>query len=175
MRILRYLLWFPFVIIASLLILALCFPKATIENNYVIDAPIINTWNYFHNQSKMPLWMDGFKRLQVIEETPNKIDSKYILHFQVDGNDMMMNQTITYFEIYKKFGFTIENPGANSYNSIAFIENENNSTSIIQKTIIKPTSFFFRPVLPIVKIAMSKKNNKNYNRLKKLIEEEYKS
>lgn len=174
MKMLRYLLWLPFVVIALLLILALVFPETEIENNQTINAPVTTTWGVFHDKSKMHLWMVDYKRMQVIEETPNKIGSKYVLHFLIDENEMLMNQTITEFEVYKKFGFTVKNSGANSYNSIEFKDNGNNSTTIKQKTLIKPTSFFFRPILPIVKIAMRKQNKKNYNLLKKLIESEYK-
>lgn len=174
MKVLRYLLWFPFVVMALLLILALAFPKVEIESAYVIYAPVDISWNFFQDKSKTHLWMTNYTRLQVIEETPNKVGSKYILYFKVDENDMMMNQTITNYEINKNYGFVVENAGANSYNNINFIKNENNSTTIKQKTLIKPTSFYFRPFLPIMKIAMKKQTKKNYNALKKLIESEYK-
>jgi len=169
---LRYLLWLPFIVIALMLLLALLFPKATIETSYAINAPVTVTWDYFNNNKKMHLWMKGFKRTQVIKETPNKIGSKYVLYFMQDGNEMQMNQTITEFEMHKKFGFIVEHPGANSHNKIEFVEN-NGNTIIKQKIEMQPTSFFFRPVLLIVKIAMKKQNRHSYNKLKQLIESEY--
>jgi len=83
-----------------------------------------------------------------------------------------MSQTITEFEMHKKFGFIVEHPGANSHNKIEFVEN-NGNTIIKQKIEMRPTSFFFRPVLLIVKIAMKKQNRHSYNKLKQLIESEY--
>jgi len=173
MNVLRYLLWLPFIAIILLLLLALFFPSVKMESNYSINATVIDTWNFFHDKSKMHLWMDGFKRAQLIQEMPNNIGSKYVLYFQKDGNDMQMNQTITEFEIYKKFGFKVEHPGAISNNIIEFNESEG-KTNIKQKIEMKPSSFFFRPVLPIVKIAMRQQSEKNYDKLKKLIEEEFK-
>jgi len=174
MRILRYLLWIPFVIIFISLLLGLFLPKVNIESTYTIKAPIADTWNYFHNQKTMHLWMDGFKSLQTVQETPNKIGSIYVLHFHVDDYDMEMNQTITEFDAYKKFGFKVDHSGATSNNNIEFIKNDNN-TIIKQKIEMRSNTFFFRPILLIVKIAMKKENEKNYNKLKKLVESQYQS
>jgi len=169
MKALKYFLWFPFIVIGLILLLAIFFPSVTIDETYEIDAPLQKTWDVFHDNSYMKDWLTGFKRIKVIEEKPGKIGSRYQMFFEQGEDEMYMIEEITGYKEYETFDFRMEHPAANTQTNIRF-EEKADKTIIHQQVETKANSFFFRSMLPIMQFSMKKQNAESYQKFKELVE-----
>lgn len=170
MKALKYFLWFPFIVIGLILLLAIFFPSVKMEERYEIDAPIKKTWDVFHDTKQMKKWLTGFKRIKVIEEKPDKIGSRYQMFFEQGENEMYMIEEITDYKEYEQFNFRMEHPAANTQTNISF-EEKNGKTIILQHVETRANSFFFRSMLPFMQFSMKKQNTASYKKFKELVEE----
>lgn len=169
MSILRYLILTPFIILALILLVAILFPSITIEEEYEINAPLEKTWDIFHDTNYMKEWLTGFKGIKTIEEKPGMVGSRYQMVFEQGDGEMYMMEEITAYEPYKTFDFIIEHSAANTITKISF-EEKNGKTLIRQNIETRSNSFFFRSILPLMKISMKKQNAESYANFKKLVE-----
>lgn len=169
MKGLKYLMLFPFILLALILLLAIAFPSVSMEETYEIDASLEKTWDIFHDNTHMKKWLTGFKRIKTIEEKPNIIGSRYQMFFEQGEDEMYMIEEITDYQEYEKFAFKMEHPAANTQTNIRF-EEKNGKTIIHQSVETKANSFFFRSMLPVMKFSMKKQNKESYTKFKQLVE-----
>lgn len=169
MKALKYFIWFPFLLIGLILLLAILFPSVQMEETYEIDAPLQKTWDIFHDDTYMKQWLTGFKRIKAIEEKPGKIGSRYQMFFEQGEDEMYMIEEITGYKTYEKFDFKMEHPAANTQTNIRF-EEKDGKTIIHQMVETKANSFFFRSMLPIMQFSMKKQNAESYSKFKQLVE-----
>ncbi len=169
MKALKYFLWFPFIVMGIVLLLAFFFPTVSIEEQYEIDAPVQKTWDIFHDNTFMKQWLTGFKRMKAIEEKPGKIGSRYQMFFDEGDGEMYMIEEITGYKAYEQFDFKMEHPAANTKTNIRF-EEKDGKTIIYQQVETEANSFFFRSMLPFMQLSMKKQNAESYGKLKALVE-----
>ena len=146
-------------------------PTVTYETSILVNKPVGHSFSVFNNPFNTKKWLPGFVRMSVLSGMPNEIGSEYELVFEENGEEFVLHEVMTGFEINKLFAFDMSNEFLTSKVRITF-EDEGGKTRIISTTETKAKNFVFRSLFPFMKSEFQSRNDETYANLKRLIESE---
>jgi hypothetical protein len=68
-----------------------------------------STWNVFQNPARMKQWIEGFKRIEMLEGSIGQVGSTYRLLFVQNGEENELFQEITEIEAPVVFSYNMHN------------------------------------------------------------------
>jgi ATP-dependent Lon protease len=172
MKFVKYIGIFVLFLVAAVLGLIAFAPKEISYNiKTEINAPVSKAWEVSMDGDRMKEWLQGFKSAKLIKGEEGQIGSVYELTFTEEGKDMVMEETVTAYEIEKQYAFignvkdfmTMEN-------EMNFEAVDSNSCKIITHTKIKANSALMR-LFMYNKEGSKKRAESQYLKLKEMIEE----
>lgn len=134
-----------------------------------VDAPTEVCWKFFQKVHRMDEWINGFKKIEIIEGFPNKPGSSFRVTLERDGNELQLIQTVKQFEVGKIFSFDMENDEIHGHTEITF-QNNPEHTLISYRQVLKGKNAIYNAVLEMNESSFIEEQNQNLHRLRKLIE-----
>jgi len=174
-----------FIIIAGLLasVVALCIslaiiffgrgmmtPEISYTSEMTVDKPAKEVGAVMTDASKLPQWIEGFKRAEHVSGTANTVGA--VSHNYIDngGEEMMMTETITAIQPMKKIAMDFSMDMMDMEYEMNLTEKDG-KTIIRSETITKGNGLFLQSLFSFSQGGMQAQEDNNMASLKKLVEE----
>lgn len=126
-------------------------------------------WNIMSDESKMSNWLEGFKRIELVSGKANTVGAVSNVFFEENGEEMVMQETITAVIPNQKMAMTFTMDFMNMIYEISFTEN-GGKTLITTLSSTQGNGLFTNSILSFMDSDMEAQELKNLENLKKLIE-----
>ncbi|HEY6160085.1 MAG TPA: SRPBCC family protein, partial [Bacteroidia bacterium] len=149
----KFLKYFFIIVLALTLIffsLGLIFCPVTYTNEVKVKSSNEHAFTVFMDMSKMPKWMNGFKKMELVDGFPFMKGSVYRLTLVQKGKEYVMTETLTGIKVFREFDFTIENDVLVNEVQILFAE-QDGQTTITVKNKVKGKNIFWRSMFVMSK------------------------
>ena len=169
MRILKYLVIFLVVCSVSFISVGLVYPTVSYQSSVIVNRPITHTFNAFTNPFYLHKWLPGFVSITPISGMPYQPGSIYELVVEHDGEEMILNQEMTGFEVNRLFSYKLTNEFLVTNAEITFAEVDG-KTKITSISIVEGSNILIRSVFPFMQSTFQKRDQEGYDNLKDMIE-----
>ena len=95
MKYLKYVLGTLAALIIGFILIGIIKPTVDYECEIMVDKPLAEAWAVAQDPEKMADWLAGFQRVEHISGTPGAVGSVSNVHFDTDGQEMSIRETIT--------------------------------------------------------------------------------
>lgn len=173
----KYLKYLLFVVIAIALVFfgkGLFTPSVYYESEVVINKPVKEVWAVMSDESKLPDWIEGFVKTELVSGTPNTVGAVSKVYVQDQGQEMVMEETITKIKPEELMAMTFTMDFMNMDYEIS-MEEKDGKTSIKSKSTTVGNGIFAKSMISFMKGSMKDQEDKNLNKLKLIVEENMKN
>ena len=168
-KFLKYFFIVLFVLVLIFFSLGAIFSSVSYTNEVKVKSTNEHAFTVFADMSKMPKWMEGFKKMELLEGFPFMKGSVYRLTLVQKGREYVMTETLTGIKVFKEFDFTLENEVLYNDAQMLFTEKDG-QTTITVKNKIRGKNIFWRSMFVLSKGYMMNKQQEMYESLGKVIE-----
>ncbi len=174
MKYLKYLLYLIIVLALIFFGKGLLTPSVSYESEIVVDKPAREAWAVLSDETKLPEWIEGFKRTELVSGTANTVGAVSKVYVEDNGQEMVMEETITALEPNERMAMTFTMDFMDMDYEILLKENDG-KTTISSKSTTEGNGIFAKSLISFMPGAMKEQEEKNLSNLKKVIEENTKN
>jgi len=145
----------------------------TNETVVQINSPLNYTWNLYHDDDVLKEWVPDLQEIELVSGNKAEVDSKYILKMKdKKGNVSTMNETITAFDINKKYAMDYSNEMLDGHVDVLF-EAKGDSTVITSINQYKGKTTFLRSMFHFFNGKIISQTEKQYEDFKSIAEDRF--
>ncbi|MCK8523446.1 SRPBCC family protein [Aquimarina sp. D1M17] len=173
----KYLKYLLFVVIAIALVFfgkGLFTPSVYYEREVVINKPVKEVWAVMSDESKLPDWIEGFVKTELVSGTPNTVGAVSKVYVEDQGQEMVMEEIITKIKPEELMAMTFTMDFMNMDYEIS-MEEKDGKTSIKSKSTTVGNGIFAKSMISFMKGSMKDQEDENLNKLKLIVEENTKN
>ncbi len=170
MKYLKYVLYIVIVLILVFIGKGLISPTVSYESEVVVNKPAKEAWAVMQDESNLPKWIKGFKKSELISGTANTVGAVSKIYVEDQGQDMVMEETITAIKSNEHLAMTFTMDFMNMDYDISFKEKDG-KTTITSKSSTIGNGIINKSMVSFMSGLMKTQEDENLNSLKKLIEE----
>jgi uncharacterized protein YndB with AHSA1/START domain len=148
----------------------LIIPPTEFRVRVEVERPVGVAWHVFADESRMEDWLGGFQSLETISGEPGEPGSRHRLTFVEDGQEIAFEEEVLSRVDYEKFSFRMTHPMMTGEYEIAFEDIDARSAIVVDGKV--RGEGFLRPMMPMMRASMVERVTADYERLKRLIENE---
>lgn len=169
MKFLKYFL--AFIIIALLVFFGrgLMTSSVSYENQIMLDSSPETAWEVMSDESSMPEWIDGFKKIEHVSGTPNTVGAVSKIYVDNDGQEMTMTETITALEPNEKMSMNFAMDFMEMDYTIILDEAEG-QTQLTTQTTVAGNGLFAKSMISWMSGGMKAQEDVNLGKLKAIVE-----
>lgn len=136
----------------------------------IINKPIDIVWEFHNNPDNMSLWLSGFKKFEHLSGELGKVGAKAKHIYENGGKRLEMIEEITKMDPHKIFSGILTHKSMESTIETNFENLNNQRTGVICIVDTKFKSSFFTLFDRLMKGRFQKRQDKDFNTLKSVIE-----
>ncbi len=175
MKVLKFLLLTIVILVLAFFAVGMIHPEVEYGSEIIVNKPIEEAWAVAEDESKYPLWLDGFKSMELIEGEYGTVGSKYkIIVNPGDGQqDFEMVETVISKEELDHINMHFDSEMMDFEQLITYSETDE-GVSIKTESKVIGKGIFLRSTFALMEMltgSFTKQEAKNQNALKKVIEE----
>ena len=140
-------------------------PEFTYQTQVVVDVPPERAWQVFNDPEKLPLWVEGFQKIEYLRGEPNAVGSHYRLTF----DDVVVTEELTLIEENERLEMTFDNEMMTAENMVVFRPSDR-GTRISTESTVRGNGIFWQSVLLFSQSAMQQRQQADLERFKALVE-----
>lgn len=144
-------------------------PTFTYETRITIDRPREDVWRLFNDETKMGVWLVGFKSIETISGERNAVGSKYRLRFSQDGRDFEMIEEMKEFRPPEAFAFHLDSDFFSDDVRVTF-NDLGGKTEVIQTEHATGNNILHKSLLYWMRSHLTNGARTNLENLKKYVE-----
>jgi uncharacterized protein YndB with AHSA1/START domain len=167
----KYLKYLSYLVMALALVFVgkgLLTPEITYESNVTVDKPVEEAWAVMSDESRISEWLEGITKMENVSGTPHSVGAVSKIYFEENGEEMIMEETITALKPNEHIAMTFTMDFMNMDYEM-FMTESNGNTQISTKSKTVGNGFFARCILSFMKSAMKDQEDINLDKLKKVI------
>lgn len=169
MKVIKYLL---FVILALVIIFfgnGMITSAITYQSQVEVNKPIAEAWAVMEDDSRISEWLPVITRIEPVSGNPGTLGAVSNIYAVENGEEMVMQETITAFEPPKHIAMTFTMDFMDMEYEMHLTE-ENGKTRISSKSKTVGNGLVSKSILSFMGGMMETQENENLERLKKVIE-----
>ena len=175
MKILKYVLYFIVGFVVLFLAVGLIKPSVSYGHEIKVNKPVEEAWAVSQDESKYSQWLEGFKSMELISGEKFEAGSKYkvVVNPGEGQPDFEMTETIVSIKEFDHVTMTFDSDFMDFEQTINFSEADGTTTVKSDSKVIGK-NIFTRSMFALMEMftgAFQKQEAKNFEALKKLIEE----
>lgn len=143
---------------------------AHFEIEVVIDRPVDVVFPLFNDGSKMPLWMEGFERIEHLGGEPGTVGSQSRLVFRENGREIVLDETMTAVKPNEELAFSVSAPMIASDVTIRFTPEEGR-TRVRSTNAVRGTGLFGWAMVPMLAGSIRRRTEGDMRRFKEMVEQ----
>ena len=169
MKYLKYLIILILVLGIAFIAKGMITPSISYETEIVVNKPVQESWAVMSDESNLPKWIRGFKKIEPVSGTPNTLGAVSKVYIEEEGTEMIMEETITALKENEHMAMSFTMDFMNIEYEM-FFKDQGGKTVITTKTNTTGNSMIAKSMLSFMSSGMGKQEDKNLNNLKNLIE-----
>lgn len=169
MKILKYLLILIVVLVLFFIGKGLLTPSISYDCEVTIDKPASETWAVMSDETKITDWIKGFKKSELVSGTPNTVGAVSKMYIEENGQEMVMEETITAVKPNELMAMTFTMDFMNMDYEMQLSEKDG-KTHIKTKSKTTGNGIFAKSIVSFMTGAMKDQEDENLNSLKRLVE-----
>ncbi len=169
MKYLKYLIILILVLGIAFIAKGMITPSISYETEIVVNKPVQESWAVMSDESNLPKWIRGFKKIEPVSGTPNTLGAVSKVYIEEEGTEMIMEETITAFKENEHMAMSFTMDFMNIDYEM-FFKDQGGKTVITTKTNTTGNSMIAKSMLSFMSDGMGKQEDENLNNLKNLIE-----
>ncbi|MBT8191107.1 MAG: SRPBCC family protein [Bacteroidia bacterium] len=175
MKVLKYIFFFVVALIVLFFLVGLIKPTINYGAEITVNKSAKEAWAVSKDESKYDQWLEGFKSIELIEGEQDQLGSKYkvIVNPGEGQADFEMIQTLVDYKDYEYVVLHFDSEFMDFEQKISHTESDG-ITTIKSDSNVKAKGLVMKSMFAIMEMfggAFTKQETKNFNALKKLIEE----
>lgn len=175
MKILKYIFIVIVILIAAFYAVGLMYPQVEYGSEITVSKSIEEAWAVSQDESKYPLWLEGFQSMELIEGEYGEVGSKYkIIVLPGEGQpEFEMIETVVSKEENDHVHMIFDSEAMDFEQIISFSSDEE-GTHVVTESIVKGKELSSKAIFALMENlagAFTAQETKNMNNLKKVIEE----
>lgn len=140
------------------------------ESKVIINKPVKEVWDFFRNPDNLIRWLSGFQKFEHISGIPGTVGERAKHHFLERGKELILDGELTEIIHEKRITGTLDssmmlNTVTNSFNDLG---NQQTEVTISSDTQFK--GFLWKQIGPLMKGEFKKRQEKDLQTLKELLE-----
>lgn len=149
-------------------------------NEVQVKAPIELCWEIYQDESRIGEWMEGVSNIQLIDGTAGRVGAKQKVIMagaqssSVSASSSELERTITKISAPSTFRYDYTNEMMNGKSEISFLAADS-ITHIKSMDVFSGKQLWLRSSLFLMKSSINKKTQAQFEKLKLIIEQEYKA
>lgn len=171
MKALKYIILAIIILPASFFLVGILSPSFTYETSFRTSAPLKTAWEVFIDEDKMDQWITGFKSSRLIEGADNEVGSRYEMVIEQDGQRAVAYEQITAFKEQEQFAFVLDNDFMTIEVDMQFSP-EFDGAQVKAHHEVRAKNAFWKSMFRLMKSSMEQQSFEDYQKLKRLMEEE---
>jgi len=174
MKYLKYLLVIVIVLLLAFFAKGLFTPSIYYESEVIVNKPAKEVWAVMSDESKLPEWIKGFKKIELISGTANSVGAISKIYVEDRGEEMIMEETVTNIKPNELLAMTFTMDFMDMDYEMSLEENDG-KTLIKTKSKTAGNGMFAKSMVSFMKSSMKLQEDENLNNLKIIIEENTKN
>lgn len=174
MKYLKYLLFLIIVLVLLFIGKGFLTPAVTYEGEVIVKKPIEEAWAVMSDESKLSEWLKAIKKIELISGSPNTIGAVSKIYVVENGQEMVMEETITAITPNEDIAMTFTMDFMNMDYEM-FMKEMDGSTHISTKSNVVGNGIFARSIVSFMTSSMKAQEDENLRNLKTVIEENTKN
>ncbi|MFZ1704307.1 MAG: SRPBCC family protein [Saprospiraceae bacterium] len=174
MKYLKYTLYFLIILIVIFFGMGIITPQVSYESEVTVDKSLEESWAVMSDESRVTEWLTDIKRMEHKSGIPNTVGAVSTIYVEDNGQEMMMEETITALEPNKRIAMTFTMDFMKMDYEMSLSQKEG-KTLIKSNTTTVGNGMFAKSMLAFMPKAMKKQEDKNMHNLKKVIDENAKN
>ena len=175
MKFLKYAFFVILGLIVIFFAIGLLCPTIEYGTEITVDKPIKEAWAVSQDDSKYDQWLEGFKSIELIEGEEYEVGSKYkvVVNPGEGQPDFEMIETILDVKEFEHIEMHFDSDMMDFNQKIILSENDG-KTTIKTESSVSPKGMFLKSMFCLSEMlggAFTKQEAKNYEGLKRVIEE----
>lgn len=169
MKYLKYILIVIVVLLLAFFGRGLMTPSISYDSEVTVNKSVEESWAVMSDQSRVTEWLKEIKRFEAVSGTPNTVGAVTNIYVENEGQEMVMQETITAIEEFEKIAmtFTMDFMDMN-YEMV--LEEIEDGTKIKSNSVVKGNGFFAKAMVAWMGGPMKEQEDHNLNNLKSVIE-----
>ncbi len=135
-----------------------------------IDKPIAEVWSFFDDPANLFKWVKGFKDYKHLSGEPGAVGAKAKKVYEEGKRHVEMTEEIMERTPEEKLKLKITHPMVKTRVEYRFIEKGSSQTEIIATADVQFQSFLYSLLAPLMKGSFAKRQRKDFQRLKEVME-----
>lgn len=136
-----------------------------------INKPINEVFALFDNPKELQKWLPEVKKIEPINETPQKLGSTYKVTIENSGQELEMQEKIRAYVPNQKMTFQFNSPDMIKIDDYNFIAN-GDKTKVVQHSSVRANTFMLACTFPWFKGRFKEMSQTYMNKFKELAEKE---
>jgi len=175
MKILKYLLYAVVALVVIFFAIGLLKPSVNYGHEITVNKSVKEAWAVHQDESKLGLWLDGFKSIDLIEGEEGTVGSKYkVVVNPSDGQpDFEMIETIVAVEEFDHIELSFDSEAMRFDQTTTFTESDG-KTTIKTDSKVSGKGIMMRSMFALMEMlggSFQAQEEKHVEALKKVIEE----
>lgn len=139
------------------------------ENEVEVNKPVTEAWTVMQDESRISEWLPVIQRIEPVSGEPNTVGAVSNIYVNENGEEMMMQETITAITPNKHMAMTFTMDFMNMDYEMDLVEKDG-KTYITTRSTTVGNGMMAKSILSFMSGMMSDQEDENLNRLKNVIE-----
>lgn len=157
------------VLVLIFLSLGIFKPDVSYQNSITVNATPEEAFKIFTDTTIMKQWISGLTHIEYVEGEMNSAGSKWKLFIKQKDEHYQLLETMTAFEINRRFAFVLDHEMFQTAVDILFTPSPQGTIITVQNTI-KGNSMLSRSLFVLTGFYFNTESQKMYDTLKQLID-----
>lgn len=145
-------------------------PEVSYTSEVTVNKSAKEVWAVMNDASKLPQWIEGFKRTELVSGTANTVGAVSNNYVDDNGEEMMMTETITAIQPNEHIAMDFSMDFMNMVYKV-YLNEKDGKTTIRSESVTKGNGLFAKSIISFMPSSMKAQEDKNMASLKKVVEE----
>ena len=140
------------------------------ETKIMINRPVKEVWDFFKNPDNLVRWLSGFQKFEHVSGTPGTVGAKAKHHFLERGKELVLDGELTEVVEEKRIIGILDSSMMLNKVTNSFTDMGNDQTEVSLSSDTQFKGFLWKQVGPLMKGEFKKRQEKDLQTLKDLLE-----
>lgn len=169
MKYLKYILGIIAILLVAFLLIGVFKPEISYDCEITVDKPLTESWAVTQDEEKLSEWLPGLQKIEHLSGTPGTVGAVSDVHFENDGQQMIIRETITDIVANKSISMTYTSDFMNMDYKLMMSPLEG-KTKIKTSTTAEGNGIFSKSLMALMGGSVKAQEETNLSNLKKTIE-----
>ena len=170
MKYVKYLLYLIVILVIVFFGNGLFTPIIIYENEVLVNKPVAQAWAVMQDESRISEWLTVIDRIEPVSGEPSTVGAVSNIYVIENGEEMVMQETITAIELHKHMAMTFTMDFMNMDYEM-YMSEKDGKTLIHTKSTTIGNGIISKSILSFMPGMMEDQEQENLTKLKEVIEQ----